>query len=140
MSTYRARLAEIVRRDPRYAYEAYEFLFAALNHTQKKLKRVPPESEVGHPSPQYHVSGRELAEGIRDLALREFGLMARTVFRMWGINRTDDFGAIVFNLVEEGLMSKTDQDSRDDFRDLFDLHQALVEEFRIRLDEAEWTR
>jgi uncharacterized repeat protein (TIGR04138 family) len=140
MSTYRARLAEIVRRNPRYAYEAYEFVFAALSYTQKKLKRVPPEDEVGHPSPQYHVSGRELVEGIRDLALREFGLMARTVFRMWGINRTDDLGEIVFNLVAENLMSKTDQDNRADFHDLFDLDQALVEQFRIHLDEVEWLR
>ncbi len=140
MSTYQARLAEIVQRDPRYTYEAYEFVFAALSHTQKLLGRVPSEDESGTPGPQYHVSGRELVEGIRELALREFGLMARIVFRMWGVNRTDDFGEIVFNLVEESLMSKTEQDCRDDFRDVYDLDQALVQEFRIQLDEAEWTR
>src|SRR6516165_8940768 len=111
MSTYRARLDEIVRRDPRYPYEAYEFVFAALSHTQQKLGRLPSEEEAATPGPENHVSGRELLEGIRDLALREFGLMARVVFRMWGINRTDDFGEIVFNLVEANLMSKTDTDS-----------------------------
>ncbi len=140
MSTYQARLAEVVRRDPRYMYEAYEFVFAALSYTQKQLGRVPSEEESGTPAPQYHVSGRELVEGVRSLALREFGLMARIVFRMWGINRTADFGEIVFNLVEENLMSKTDQDTRDDFRDLFDLDRALVQEFRIEWDEAEWSR
>jgi uncharacterized repeat protein (TIGR04138 family) len=61
--------------------------------------------------------------------------MARTVFRLWGINRTDDFGEIVFNLVEANLMSKTDNDSRDDFRDVYDLDQVLVRDFRIRPDE-----
>ena len=75
--------------------------------------------------------------GIRELALREFGFMARTVFRMWGIQRTDDFGEIVFNLVECNLMSKTDDDDRRDFHNVFDLDEALVKEYRIRLDEAE---
>lgn len=137
MSTYQARLAELVQRDPRYAYEAYEFIFAALTHTHKLLGRVPAD-DGSVPGPQYHVSGRELVEGIRDLALREFGLMARVVFRMWGINRTADFGDLVFNLVEENLMSKTDQDSRDDFDEVFDLDQALVEEFHLSQGEAEW--
>ena len=139
MSTYRVRLADVVQRDARYAYEAYEFVFAALSHTQKLLGRVPAD-DGSVPGPQYHVSGRELVQGIRDLALREFGLMARIVFRMWGINRTADIGDIVFNLVEEKLMSKTDDDSRADFQDVFDLDQALVQEFHIELDEAEWRK
>ena len=139
MSTYQARLAEVVERDPRYAYEAYEFVFAALSYTQKLLGRVPAD-DGSVPGPQYHVSGRELVQGIRDLALREFGFMARIVFRMWGINRTADFGDIVFNLVQANLMSKTDQDSRTDFQDVFDLDKALVQEFHIELDEAEWKR
>jgi uncharacterized repeat protein (TIGR04138 family) len=138
MSTYQVRLAAIVQRDPRYAYEAYEFVFAALSHTQKRLGRTPGDADV--PGPQHHVSGRELVYGIRDLALREFGLMARIVFRLWGIKCTGDFGEIVFNLVAENLMSKTDQDRRSDFQDLFDLDQALVQEFHLELDEAEERR
>jgi uncharacterized repeat protein (TIGR04138 family) len=139
MSTYHARLAQVLARDPRFAYEAYEFVFEALSHTQKLLGRAPAEPG-SIPATQHHVSGRELVHGIRELALREFGFMARIVFRMWGINRTVDFGDIVFNLVEENLMSKSDQDSRADFQDVFDLDQALVQEFHIELDEAEWSR
>jgi uncharacterized repeat protein (TIGR04138 family) len=64
--------------------------------------------------------------------------MARTVFRMWGINRTDDVGEIVFNLIENGLMSKTEGDTRADFHNLFDLDQALVRDYRIDVEkEAE---
>src|SRR6516162_2963087 len=140
MFTPQSRLAEVVRRDPRYSYEAYEFIFAALSYTQKTLGRAPAENEATPPSPEHHVSGRELVEGVRALALREFGLMARIVFRTWGIRRTDDFGEIVFNLVEENLMSKTDQDCRNDFHDLFDIDKGLVEDFRIELDEVEWPR
>jgi uncharacterized repeat protein (TIGR04138 family) len=140
MSTYQVRLVQIVERDGRYPYEAYDFVFAALSHTQRLLKRVPRDEEAGPAEPQYHVSGRELLEGIRDLALRDFGLMARIVFRLWGINSTADFGEIVFNLVSENLMSKSEQDTRADFRDVYDLDKALVEGFRMELGEAEWMR
>ena len=136
MSIYHPRIADIVRRDPRYAYEAYEFVFAALAHTQKALGRVPleegEEAEAAH-----HVSGPELLHGVRDFAMSEFGLMARTVFRRWGVNSTADFGEIIFNLIDANLMSKTPQDSRADFHAVYDLDEELVNGYRIRLEEAD---
>jgi len=126
------KLDELVRNDPRYASEAYEFVFLALGHTQKMLGRVQPAGGVEQ---EHHVRGPELLNGIRDLALQEFGLMARTVFRMWGINATADFGEIVFNLIDAGLMSKTDEDRRLDFHDVYDLDEALVQGYRIEVKE-----
>src|SRR5262249_37556801 len=131
---YYPKLAEIVQRDPRYAYEAYEFVFAALAHTQRRRGKAPAR-EPEQVGPEHHVSGPELLEGVRDLALREFGLMARTVFHRWGIDRTSDFGEIVFNLIEARLMSKTDEDSRADFHNVYDLDQALVRDYQIILDK-----
>ncbi len=139
MTMHLPKLDDVVRRDPRYAYEAYEFVFAALAHTQKMLGRVPPPEgtvEVAKGAEKdYHVSGKQLLEGIRDLALEQFGLMARTVFHVWGIDRTDDFGEIIFNLVEANLMSKTPQDSRRDFHAVFDLDEALVRHYKIEVKE-----
>jgi uncharacterized repeat protein (TIGR04138 family) len=138
MSLYHAGLAEVARRDSRYAYEAYEFTFQALHHAQKLLGREPPEDArpAGVVESKHHVSGPELLEGVRDLALHEFGLMARTVFRLWGIRSTADFGEIVFNLIDAGLMSGTSEDRREDFHNVYDLDTALVQNFRIQLDEA----
>jgi uncharacterized repeat protein (TIGR04138 family) len=133
MTMHHPKLDEVVRRDPRYAYEAYEFVFAALTHTQRMLGRLPPQESTGEQD--YHVSGPQLLDGVRDLALREYGLMARTVFHMWGIDHTSDFGEIVFNLVEANLMSKTSEDNRDDFRDVYDLDQVLVRDYRIDFKE-----
>ena len=133
MSLYQPKLFDIVRRDPRYAYEAYEFVFAALEHTLETLGRREREEGAGNEKASKHVSGVELLDGIRDLALREFGLMARTVFHRWGIDRTDEFGEIVFNLVEAKLMSKTDEDSRRDFHGVYDLDEALINGYRIEL-------
>jgi uncharacterized repeat protein (TIGR04138 family) len=139
MTFFHAKLAEVVQRDPRYAYEAYEFVFQALQHAQHLLGREAPDDAPPAEAAEakHHVSGPELLEGARALALQEFGLMARVVFKMWGINRTDDFGAIVFNLIEAELMSKTSHDTRADFHNVFDLDQALVQDFRIVMDHAE---
>jgi uncharacterized repeat protein (TIGR04138 family) len=137
MSMYHPTIAGIVRRDPRYPYEAYEFVFNALAYTQKALGRVPHEESSEEAVAAHHVSGAELLRGIRDFARREFGLMARTVLRRWGINRTDDFGEIIFNLIEANLMSKTPEDRRSDFHDLYDLDEELVNGYHIRFDEAD---
>jgi uncharacterized repeat protein (TIGR04138 family) len=139
MSSFNAKLAEVVKRDPRYTYEAYEFIFQALHHAQKRLGRMPAPGtgeDDRAAEPRHHVSGPELLEGVRLLALQEFGLMARTVLRMWGIRKTDDFGEIVFNLVEAELMSKTAEDVREDFHEVFDLDAELIAGYRIELDEA----
>jgi uncharacterized repeat protein (TIGR04138 family) len=130
MSIHQPKLFDIVRRDPRYAYEAYEFIFAALDYTLELLGRQDAEKGEGGPR---HVTGQELMHGVRELALREFGLMARTVFHQWGINRTGDFGNIVFNLIDAELMSKTTEDELRDFEDVYDLDKALVQGFRLEL-------
>ncbi|MBO0697384.1 MAG: hypothetical protein J2P46_03230 [Zavarzinella sp.] len=127
-------IVEIVRRDRRYAYEAYEFVFEALSHTQRMVGRVPVGDDP--PTPEHHVSGKEILEGAVDLAREEYGFLARTVFQQWGIRRTGDLGEIVFNLIESGLLSKTDTDSRADFQDVFDMDRALTEGFTISLAEG----
>jgi uncharacterized repeat protein (TIGR04138 family) len=137
MSLLRTKLAAVLERDPRYPCEAYQFVYQALEHTQKLLNRplyADPGAAIG---PEHHASGRELLEGIRDLALREFGLMARTVFRMWNIQGTADFGNIVFNLIDSNMMFKSDSDSRADFADVFDFDEALVHNYKIELERAE---
>ncbi len=136
MSLFLQKLAEVVKQDPRYPYEAYEFVFQALHATQKQLGREPPTAAASEESAgKHHVSGRELCLGIRDLALLEFGMMARYVFRVWGIEQTGDFGNIVFNLIRHELMSKTNHDNLADFQNVYDLDQALA--YQVKLDEAQ---
>ena len=77
-----------------YHANAYQFVFAALRHAQENLGRDRRDQSTGH------VSGRELLEGVRDLARQHFGLMTISVFADWGIHATEDFGKIVFELIE----------------------------------------
>jgi len=104
---------EICSKDSRYKPDAYEFLLQALHFTQNKLKR------------ETHVTGRELLEGIRDFAIEQYGPMAKTVLAHWGIKKTEDFGNMVFNMVEKKLLSKTETDSINDFKDVYDLEAVF---------------
>ncbi|MCX5702071.1 MAG: hypothetical protein NTW64_03720 [Candidatus Omnitrophica bacterium] len=101
-------IEEICAGDDRYKPDSYEFVMQALNFTQTKLKK------------QGHLSGQELLEGIRQFAIEQYGPMAKTVLNHWGINKTEDFGNIVFNMVKQKLLSKTENDSADDFKDIYD--------------------
>lgn len=110
----------------RYSFKAYQFLFDALRKTQTRLGRSGghgPEDE------QAHVSGQELMNGVREYALDQFGLMAICVFRQWGIRKTDDFGDMVFEMIERGEMRKTDADQRSDFCGVYDFQQGLVDNY-----------
>lgn len=116
-------LSRILKKDPRYQREAYSFLREALDHTQKGVTKA-------NKSEARHVSGQELLSGIREYALLQFGPMALTVLEEWGVRRCEDFGEIVFNLVEQGLLSKTEKDSRADFQDGYDFDTAFRKPFQ----------
>ena len=130
------RILELVRTEPRFAYEAYEFVCDAVSFTQEKLGRAQNSDDAADDECDRHVSGAELLRGACDLAIREFGLMAPVVFRMWGIRTTDDFGDMVFRLIRAERLSKSDQDDIDDFHDLFDLEKALTERPVVELDTS----
>jgi len=115
-------LEQILARDARYHRDAYHFLREALDFTQRNQPREP-RAKVRH------VTGQELLDGIRRYALEQFGPMAVTVLEEWGVRRCEDFGEMVFNMVEARLLAKTDQDSRDDFRGGYDFHEAFKQPF-----------
>jgi uncharacterized repeat protein (TIGR04138 family) len=125
-------ILKLVRDDPRYAYEAYEFVCEAVTHTQDRLGRPAAGADD---DADRHVSGAELLRGACELAAREFGLMAPVVFRRWGVRTSDDFGELVFRLIAAEKLSKSDEDDPADFRDALDLEKALTEGFELTLGE-----
>ena len=128
-----ARILELCRKPPHFAYEAYEFVSEAVSFTQKRLGRASDRDE--DEDADHHVSGAELLRGVCDLAVTSFGMMAPVVFKQWNVRTTDDVGRIVFDLIDVGCLSKSDRDTPEDFHDLFDLRQALAEGFELTLDE-----
>ncbi len=133
-----AQILELCRADSRFAYEAYEFVCDAVTYTQDRLGRAAARGRGAEgrrkPADDSHVSGAELVRGACELAVREFGMMAPVVFKQWGIKTTDDIGEIVFKLIGAEQLSKSDRDDVNDFRGLFDLHQALADGFTLTLD------
>jgi uncharacterized repeat protein (TIGR04138 family) len=130
-------LAGVQARDPRYTIHAYAFIFEALEFT-KSLKKSSQSRTRGRPrsSVSRHVSGRELCEGVRRLALDHYGLMALTVLRLWGIQSTSDIGDIVYNLIRAGDLEKTPADARVDFDHVFDFDAAFRRDFVLELGES----
>lgn len=110
-------LERLRERNPRYSESAYLFVLQALHYTIEGLGE------------RRHITGRELAEGCRDLAIDQFGPMARLVLEYWGIHSTDDMGEIVFALVECGMLVKQESDTPDDFRDVFDFEEAFERDY-----------
>lgn len=116
----------ICKEDTRFDRRAYTFIRQALDHTVKDLKKRQPERTAR----SQHVSGPELLQGIRTYALEQFGPLTKTVLNSWGITRCNDFGDIVFNLIEYKVFSKTDNDRREDFSEIYDFDEAFVKPFQ----------
>ncbi len=110
------KIDAVLERDTRYRAEAYSFVLEALSYT------IRQSGQEGH------VTAAELMAGIRNYALDQFGALAKTVFNHWGITRSSQFGDLVFNLIEVGLLGRRPEDRREDFdRASFDIDSELVD-------------
>ncbi len=115
-------LDSVVINDPRYQRDGYIFLRDALDFTTKRQKKVKGVTVR-------HVTGPELLDGVRQYALKEFGPLVMTVFDSWGIHSCVDIGNMVFNLIGAGVFGKTEEDSIEDFKNVYDFEEAFVRPF-----------
>ena len=116
-------IAKLREQNPKYAPAAYHFIRRSLDHSLRKLRR----GEADRPA---HVSGKELLEGFRDLALEEFGPLAKTVLEDWGLTRCSEVGEVVFQLVGMGVLGKNEEDKFEDFAELWSFAEAFEQPFR----------
>jgi len=115
-------LDQLQERNPRFHARSFEFVMQALQFVIQSLDEPR------------HISGRELTHGVRELAIGQYGLLAKAVLEHWGIHETEDVGRVVFAMVEQGLLVKEDEDGPEDFADLFDFE----EEFETNYPWAHW--
>ena len=107
-------LLDLLReRNPRFDPRSYSFVLDALNLVMDELGE------------KRHITGAELAEGVRHLAIGRFGPLARTVLEHWGIHSTEDVGSVVFALVEQKILTTQEGDCPEDFADVFDFEEAF---------------
>lgn len=112
----------IRKEDGRFDKAAYTFVRDGLEFAVKELKK----RDSARAKVSKHVTGQELAEGLRAYALDQFGPLAKTVLNAWGVSETIHFGDIVYNFIEYNVFSKTDADRREDFADVYRFDEAFV--------------
>lgn len=110
-------LDKLRENNPRYSEAAYLFVLSSLQYAIERLEEPR------------HISGQELAEGVRDLAIEQYGPLARTVLEHWGIHSTSDMGRIVYALIDCRVLIKQDSDSLEDFRNVFDFEDAFDRDY-----------
>ena len=111
---------QAVQKDPRYHPHAYEFVRDAL-HAAVKHFRSGQEDQ--------HVTGQEVLEGVRLFALEEYGPMAFTILSQWGLNRGEDVGNVVYNLIDTGYFGRNEGDSLEDFSGGYVFAEAFSKPF-----------
>ena len=116
---YERTLDTVLVRDARYGRDAYFFVQAALDFYQRR-HRSGRRTE--------HVTGSDLLHGVRELALAEYGPMAHLVLNHWGLKGGEDVGEVVYNLIDAGLMTKTEEDRREDFAGVMVFDEAMASE------------
>ena len=130
-------LQEVVTDLAMYPIEAFQFVQQGLSqtisllHGELEKSGANEESLSDEEQLSRHISGQQLAEGLRLYALEQWGLLARVVLRRWNITATIDFGRIVFAMVDAGMMKKTDEDTLEDFRDVYDFKTAFENAYQI---------
>ena len=116
---FEARITEIFEKDNRYDPDAYFFLREGMDHAIGTMKKGAKQ----------HLSGKEVSLALRDYALLEFGPMALFVLNEWGLHKTEDFGNLVYNLINAAVFTKTTADKREDFNNVFDFHDAFAKPY-----------
>ena len=106
-------MARIRARGGQYHERGYLFVLATIEYLQSRLEA------------RRHVTGAELAWACRDFAREQFGLLAPSVLAHWRITRTEDFGRIVFTLVDVGLLVTQPGDQEEDFENVYDFRDAF---------------
>lgn len=120
LESFLTKIEKVMEDNDQYKFEAYSFVMAGLHHTVSKLPKAR------------HITGPELLNGIREYALEQFGPMARTVLNYWGIFKTEDFGKIVFALVEVGILRKQPEDKLEDFQNVYEFEDAFDRGYKIK--------
>jgi len=112
------KLNVLLEHEKRYEKDAYLFLLERLDSLLNRIYQT--ESEVRQ------VSGREILEEIRDYSLTHYGAMTTLLFSEWGVTCCEDFGEIVFNLIAFKILSKSKEDSRKDFTNIYNFFDVFT--------------
>jgi uncharacterized repeat protein (TIGR04138 family) len=119
-------IEEIAKLDGRYSLRAFEFVHEGLGRTVKKQYGDDAASR----GPR-HITGRQLCLGLAEFAAEKWGRMAGVVLNQLGLKTTEDFGQIVYLMVEHKWMYARPQDSMDEFKNVYDFEEVFEKNFEF---------
>jgi uncharacterized repeat protein (TIGR04138 family) len=146
MSDETYSLQQLVGIDTRYPVEAYLFVREALAFAADSMElgstcvAGKSASETKRNRRERHLSGQELCEAIRLYALKQYGYMSKVVLNRWGIYETSDFGEIVYNMIDVGIMKKSSRDRRSHFNNVYAFNEAFENQFQICGAHVPWKK
>jgi len=123
-------LEEISRQDGRYDVKGLKFVFDGLGHTIRRIRQAEEEEDMDRPR---HITGAELAEGIAQLAIERWGLLAKMVLNHWGLKTTRDIGEIVYLMIENNWMTAQESDRIEDFDNVYDFEEVFEKQYRFEI-------
>lgn len=138
----------LLQSDPRFKFEAYQFVREALAyaHEQMLAAAAPAKPSDVHSSDEdrgatggftgHHITGQQLCEACRLYGLQQYGYLTGMVLASWGVRSTSDFGEIVYNLISIEQMRKSDSDRREDFDDVYSFDTAFQPQFDLMTSES----
>ena len=140
MNTEEALLIHLTVQDRRSPLEAYRFIQESLRFAQEELDLGAddePEgaTSVGESPVERHLTGQEFCDAIRVFALEQYGYLAKTVLNRLALHSTSDFGNLVYNLIDIGLMRKSRRDRREHFDDVYDFEEAFRRDYVFDIPE-----
>ena len=114
------KLEQIAKEDGRYDVRAVRFVYEGLGYTVKNTITEP-----------HHVTGQNLCEGLRKLAIEKWGKLAMLVLNSWSVKTTRDFGEIVYSLIKHEWMSAQPSDTIEDFDNVYDFETTFKKQFKF---------
>ncbi len=136
MSSPLQAMRKLLKDDPRFKIEAYQFIREALQFAHEHMDEIAPVDE-SDPDASRHVTGQQLCEACRLYSLQQYGYLSKMVLANWGLKHTGDFGELVYNLIRIEQMRKSDTDRREDFDDVYDFDTAFEPEFELATGDDE---
>lgn len=118
-------------RTTRYPVDAFLFVQRGLDYTVRRIHGELKKADSEIDPASRHINGRELCLGLRDYAVDQYGLLAGAMLSRWRIQSCEDFGHIVFALVEAEILKKTEDDSIRDFIGVYDFATAFSGELML---------
>ena len=102
-----------------------EFVHHGLGATVERIREGVEETR------HFHITGRQLCLGLAELALKNWGRLARVVLNYGGVKNTRDFGEIVYLLIRHNWMSAQPEDSIEDFNNIYDFESFFEKNFKF---------